>query len=57
VSKRKRYLQITDLGIGRVWNPDNSKDISGTPGYVVREYIPTANCKDIERNEEIRSNF
>ena len=28
------YLHITDLGIGRVWNPDNSKDTSGTPGYM-----------------------
>ena len=28
------YLRITDLGIARVWNPDNAKDTSGTPGYM-----------------------
>ena len=28
------YMRITDLGIARVWNPDNSKDTSGTPGYM-----------------------
>lgn len=27
-------MRITDLGIARVWNPDNSKDTSGTPGYM-----------------------
>ena len=33
------YLKITDLGIGRVWNPDNSKDTSGTPGYMAPEVM------------------
>jgi hypothetical protein len=28
------YMKITDLGIARVWNPDNAKDTSGTPGYM-----------------------
>ena len=28
------YMRITDLGIARVWNPDNAKDTSGTPGYM-----------------------
>ena len=28
------YLRITDLGIARVWNPENAKDTSGTPGYM-----------------------
>lgn len=28
------YLRITDLGIARVWKPDNSSDTSGTPGYM-----------------------
>lgn len=27
-------MRITDLGIARVWNPDNAKDTSGTPGYM-----------------------
>lgn len=33
------YLHITDLGIARVWNPDNSKDTSGTPGYMAPEVM------------------
>ena len=28
------YLHLTDFGIGRVWNPNNSQDTSGTPGYM-----------------------
>jgi len=28
------YLRVTDLGIARFWNPENSKDTSGTPGYM-----------------------
>jgi len=28
------YLHITDFGIARVWNPNNSQDTSGTPGYM-----------------------
>ncbi len=28
------YVRITDLGIARVWKPDNSNDTSGTPGYM-----------------------
>jgi hypothetical protein len=31
-------MRITDLGIARVWNPDNAKDTSGTPGYMGRFY-------------------
>lgn len=33
------YLRITDLGIARVWNPENSKDTSGTPGYMAPEVM------------------
>ena len=33
------FLKITDLGIARVWNPDNSKDTSGTPGYMAPEVM------------------
>ena len=33
------YLRITDLGIARVWNPDNGKDTSGTPGYMAPEVM------------------
>lgn len=27
-------MRVTDLGIARVWRPDNSSDTSGTPGYM-----------------------
>jgi len=33
------YMRITDLGIARVWNPDNAKDTSGTPGYMAPEVM------------------
>jgi len=28
------YVHLTDFGIARVWNPNNSADTSGTPGYM-----------------------
>jgi serine/threonine protein kinase len=31
------YMKVTDLGIARVWNPDNAKDTSGTPGYMGKQ--------------------
>ena len=33
------YLRLTDLGIARVWRPDNSQDTSGTPGYMAPEVM------------------
>jgi len=33
------YLRLTDFGIAWVWNPDNSKDTSGTPGYMAPEVM------------------
>ncbi|RYE38916.1 MAG: DUF3570 domain-containing protein, partial [Sphingobacteriales bacterium] len=30
----KGYVRITDLGIARIWRPENSSDTSGTPGYM-----------------------
>jgi len=33
------YLRVTDLGIARLWNPENSKDTSGTPGYMAPEVM------------------
>ena len=33
------YLKVTYLGIARVWNPNNSKDTSGTPGYMAPEVM------------------
>lgn len=28
------YIRITDLGIARLYKPNNSCDTSGTPGYM-----------------------
>ncbi|KRX03300.1 Protein kinase-like domain [Pseudocohnilembus persalinus] len=39
VFDNKGYLRITDLGIARVWKPDNSSDTSGTPGYMAPEVM------------------
>lgn len=33
------YVRITDMGISRVWTPDNSQDTSGTPGYMAPEVM------------------
>ena len=32
------YVHLTDMGIARVWNPENSQDTSGTPGYMGTYY-------------------
>ena len=39
VFDKNGYLKLTDLGIARVWNPDNSRDTSGTPGYMAPEVM------------------
>ena len=33
------YLHLTDMGIARVWKPDNYQDTSGTPGYMAPEIM------------------
>ncbi len=33
------YVRITDMGIARIWRPDNSSDTSGTPGYMAPEVM------------------
>jgi serine/threonine protein kinase len=33
------YLRLTDFGIARIWNPENAKDTSGTPGYMAPEVM------------------
>jgi serine/threonine protein kinase len=33
------YLKITDFGIARIWQKDNSKESSGTPGYMAPEVM------------------
>lgn len=30
------YIRITDLGIARIFKPNNSCDTSGTPGYMCK---------------------
>jgi len=39
VLDNKGYVRITDMGIARVWRPDNSSDTSGTPGYMAPEVM------------------
>ncbi len=34
VMDEQGYVRITDLGIARIWTPENSQDTSGTPGYM-----------------------
>lgn len=33
------YLRLTDLGIARIWKPENAQDTSGTPGYMAPEVM------------------
>ncbi|CAK66618.1 unnamed protein product (macronuclear) [Paramecium tetraurelia] len=33
------YLHITDLGIARIWKPNNKNETSGTPGYMAPEVM------------------
>ncbi|CAD8194966.1 unnamed protein product [Paramecium octaurelia] len=35
----KGYARLTDLGIARIWRPENSSDNSGTPGYMAPEVM------------------
>ena len=35
----KGYIRITDFGIARILSVDNSKDTSGTPGYMAPEVL------------------
>lgn len=39
VFDEKGFLRITDFGIARKMNPDNSKETSGTPGYMAPEVM------------------
>ena len=36
---RKGYAHITDLGVARLYRPNNSSDTSGTPGYMAPEVL------------------
>ena len=33
------YVHITDMGISKLWAPDNAHDTSGTPGYMAPEVM------------------
>jgi serine/threonine protein kinase len=37
------YLRITDMGISRMWNPENYQDTSGTPEYMGPEVMSKHN--------------
>lgn len=39
VLDEKGYVHITDMGISRLWSPDNAHDTSGTPGYMAPEVM------------------
>ena len=39
VLNNRGYAKLTDFGIARVWQPDNSTDTSGTPGYMAPEVM------------------
>lgn len=39
VFDERGFLRVTDFGIARIWNPDNSKETSGTPGYMAPEVM------------------
>ncbi len=39
VLDEKGYVRITDMGIARIWSKDNSKETSGTPGYMAPEVM------------------
>jgi protein kinase A len=39
VFDERGYLHLTDLGIARVWRPENNTDTSGTPGYMAPEVM------------------
>lgn len=33
------YLHLTDFGIAKIWEPENSNENSGTPGYMAPEVM------------------
>ena len=39
VLDNKGYLHLTDFGIARVWQQENSSETSGTPGYMAPEVM------------------
>ena len=43
VMDSRGYVRITDLGVARIWVPNNAEDTSGTPGYMAPEVIRRQN--------------
>lgn len=43
VFDQKGYIRITDLGVARIWKPENACDTSGTPGYMAPEVMCRCN--------------
>ena len=39
IEESNGYMRITDMGISRMWTPDNAQDTSGTPGYMAPEVM------------------
>jgi serine/threonine kinase 32 len=39
VLEENGYARLTDLGVARIWYPENSQDTSGTPGYMAPEVM------------------
>lgn len=39
VIDERGYVRVTDLGIARIWTPENSQETSGTPGYMAPEVM------------------
>lgn len=39
VMENNGYVRITDMGIAKIWRPDNANDTSGTPGYMAPEVM------------------
>lgn len=35
----KGYVRLTDFGIAKLYNPENSHETSGTPGYMAPEVM------------------
>ena len=43
VLDKKGYVKITDFGIAKKYEKDNSKETSGTPGYMAPEVMCSQN--------------
>ena len=39
VMENTGYIRITDMGIAKIWQTENSQDTSGTPGYMAPEVM------------------